>query len=1404
IGEDRDGESLLLGFWELNTDLFDAPTIERAIVHFGNLLAGATADPERTLAELPLLAAAERAQLLTGWNATAMARPRGRLIHELFEAQAARTPLAVAVSQEGESLTYGELSARSSRLAHCLRHLGVGPEVRVGLCVERTPEMVVALLGILKAGGAYVPLDPAHPTERLALIVADAEPAVLVTEERWLAVLPPHGARTLCLDRDREAIAAGSAAAPPRTTEDESLAYVIYTSGSTGRPKGVQLPHRAVVNFLLAMAGHPGLRAGDVVPALTTLTFDIAGLEVYLPLAVGARIEVVRRDDAADGALLAARLRASGATALQATPATWRLLLDAGWDGLPGLKALCGGEALPRELAAALLPRVEELWNVYGPTETAIWSAAGPVAGGDGPVLLGTPIANTAFYVVDRDLAPVPVGVSGELWIAGDGVARGYLGRPDLTAEKFIPDPFAGEPGARLYRTGDLVRWRPAGELEFLGRLDHQVKVRGFRIELGEIEAVLGQHPSVKAVVMAAVGARQGDKSLVAYVVLDEGQPAEILELRRFLADKLPAYMVPASFMILDALPLTANGKVDRSALPLPGAAARPVAASGRLGTPVVELLAGIWEEVLGLDGLGADEDFFAAGGNSLLATQVVSRIRAAFEIELPLRALFEEPTVDGLAAAVESLLAGGRQRQAPPIVPVPRAGDQPLSFGQERLWFLDQLDPGSATYNLPLALGLRGDLSRPALAASLSAMVARHEGLRSTFLAVDGTPMQRTSPARPLTLPLIDLSALPRANRDAAAAALTQEEAARPFDLQRGPLLRAALLRLEPELHVALFTMHHIVSDGWSMGVVIREVGEVYSALCQGRPFALPALPVQYGDFALWQRAWLSEEVLAEQLAFWRQRLAGAPMVLDLPLDRPRLARRSPRRGHVAMPLAGPLARELAALGRRSGATLFMVLLAAFQALLSRLSGQVDLIVGSPVANRNRAETEGLIGFFANNLALRAELADDPAGAVLVARARETALAAYAYQDLPFEKLVEELAPERSLAHSPIFQVVLVMQDAPFAALELPALTLEPVAVRPGDAKFDITLTFAQTDAGLAAAWDYSPSLFDRATVERLAGGFIALAAGMAERTASRVSELPLLSGAQRHQVAVEWAARRSLEEAGLDALFTAQAERSPEAVAVVCGGASLTYGELESRSNQLARHLRHLGVEVEDRVGLCVERSLDLVVGMLGILKAGAAYVPLDPGYPVDRLAFMVADAGIARVVTQELLAGLVAGAGVDPAGIVRLDADAAAIGRSPAAAPRSGAGPQNLAYVIYTSGSTGRPKGSLVTHGNVTRLFAATREWFGFGPDDVWTLFHSYAFDFSVWEVWGALLYGGRLVVVPWEVSRAPESFQALLVREGVTVLNQTPSAFRALQPSLERAAGAGSLRWVIFGG
>ena len=1354
----------LMGTLEHSTDLFDATTIDRLIGHFERLLTAALAAPELALSRLPLLFPAERHQLLFEWNDTAVPPSPGVLLHELFEAQAARTPDAPAAAFHGETLTYAALNARADRLARHLRRLGCDPESRVGVALERSLDLIVTLLGVLKAGAAYVPLDPDYPRERLAFVLEDAAPRVLITETPRLDSDP--------LDRGLGA---------PVPGDDGQLAYVLYTSGSTGRPKGVGVPHRALVNFLGSMRRTPGFSPGERLLAVTSLSFDIAALEIFLPLTTGGCVELASREEAADGTLLAVRLRASGASVMQATPATWRMLLDSGWTGDPDLRALSGGEALPRDLAASLAGRTRELWNLYGPTETTVWSATARIRPEEsGPVSIGRPIADTRIHLLDPELQTVPLGASGELWIGGTGLARGYLGRPDLTAERFLPDPLAaewGEPGGRLYRTGDLARHLPGGRMEVLGRIDHQIKIRGFRIELGEIEAVLAALPGIREAVVVARESPSGDRRLVAYVVGD----AKADDMLQALHERLPDYMVPSAFVVLPALPLTPNGKVDRKALPAPewqGAEASYQAPR----TPVEEVLAGIWAEVLGLERVGATGHFFELGGHSLLATQVMSRLRGALGVEMPLRDLFAAPRLADLAARVEAARRTGTAPLAPPLVAVPRTGPLPLSFAQQRLWFIEQLEPESSLYNMPVAFRVEGQLDSGALALTLGTIVRRHEALRTVFAVQEGTPVQAIQPAAPFLLPVVDLAGLPESRRESQALALAREEAARPFDLARGPLLRGVLLRLSGSGHVVALTLHHIASDAWSMGILVREIAVLYPAFAAGRPSPLPDLPVQYADFAVWQTSWLRDEILEQEIAFWRRELAGLPPLLELPTDRPRPAVQSFRGTTRPMRLPAGLTRQMGTLGRRSGATLFMGLLAGFQALLARYSGQDGLAVGTPVAGRTQVETEGLIGCFVNTLVLRGDLTGAPSFRVLLGRVRETALSAYLHQDVPFERLVQEIATERSLAHTPLFQVMLALQNAPAGSLTVRDLRLRPVSPRATTARFDLAIGLEeQRDGGLAGVLEYSTDLFDATTVDRLGGCFERLLAAAVEAPDVPFSALPLLSETESAQILTEWNDTRAALHEGLclHDLFAAWADRTPEAVAAVYRDTSLTYGELADRAAALADRLRAADAGPEALVGLCLDEGLERVVAVLGVFLAGAAYLPLDPGHPRERLAYMIEDAGVRVVLTREGLRDALPGT-------VETVLTPSGAPSSPSRSAGPAATPENLAYVIYTSGSTGRPNGVMVSHGPAVRLILHAVKEAGAGPYTRVLQAASFSFDASVLETWTALASGGTLVVAPPEARISSDELGRLVRREGITFAVGTP-AFLALLPT-----------------
>ncbi len=1054
--------------------------------------------------------------------ASSAAGSRFEPVFRRIEAQARQTPDAPALTFGDETLSYRELDDRANRLSRRLRSLGVAPGVLAGLCVERSAAMVVGALAILKAGGAYVPLDPGFPEARLAYMLDDARAAVLVTERDLQERLPAEGARVFCLDSDWEGIDEPGGEPPALEVHPAELAYVIYTSGSTGKPKGVQVTHGALTNFLKGMRQVLEFGETDVLLAVTTLSFDIAALELFLPLCCGGRVEVLPKEVASDGAKLAARLNDSGATFLQATPATWRLLLESGWSGTPGLAMLCGGEALPRTLADRLLPKGKVLWNLYGPTETTVWSSSAKVEAGDGTVTIGRPILETQLYVLDARLRPVPQGVAGELYIGGAGLARGYLRRPGLTAERFLPDPF-GPSGGRIYRTGDLARWRTDGSLECLGRVDHQVKVRGFRIELGEIEAALAKQPGVRDVVVAAREDQPGDVRLVAYLVPAEGgSPPAPADLRRSLAAGLPDYMVPSLFVTLPSLPLTPNGKVDRNALPAPEPTRAESAVAPR--NPVEEALAGIWAEVLGAESVGVFDDFFERGGHSLLAAQVLARLRDAFGVDLPLAELFDAPTVAAQARMVEQALRADAGLAVPPIGLADRSGPIPASLAQQRLWLTEQIEPGNPAYNIPCVVRMAGELDAPALEAALNEVVRRHEALRTTLVAEGGVPWQIIAPPFRTPLTRFDLRDRSVAERESEAQRLIREDASRPFDLERGPLIRATLLRLADEEHLAVVMMHHVVSDGWSLGVLVREVGLLYEAFAAGKPSPLPDLPIQYADYAVWERGWLQGEVLDKHLTFWKGRLAGlAP--LSLPTDRTKAAGRGGRRG---IDLSKEVAQGLKDLGRKEGGTTFMTHLAGLQALLHRYSGQDDFAVGTPVAGRIRSETEPLIGDFVNTLVLRGTFSGDPSFRELVRRARKESLAAFAHQDLPFEKLVAATSTTREGGRTPLFRVMFApQQDVLPGELGLPGLKISPVEIDNATAKFDLTLVLVEgTGGALRAILEYDEGLFDVATVDRMLIHYKTLLEGALAEPDQPVGLLPMLSEAEKRRLLRPWEA--------------------------------------------------------------------------------------------------------------------------------------------------------------------------------------------------------------------------------------------------------------------------------------
>ncbi|WP_164021073.1 amino acid adenylation domain-containing protein [Pyxidicoccus trucidator] len=1394
------------GILTYNTDLFDAATAERMVGHYLTLVREVVRAPDTRVGALPLLSPEESLRMLETGRGPPVPSPEDwrQCLHLRFATQAERTPEATALVCGEHRLSYAQLDARANRLAWYLRGQGVGPEVRVGVCAERSPELVVALLGILKAGGAYVPLDPGYPADRLAFMLEDAGLALVLTQRPLLERLGTPGVRVLCLDSEEAPVESRPwDAAPESGVRPEHLAYVIYTSGSTGRPKGVTVTHANLAHSTFARVAHYP-EPMERYLMLSSFAFDSSVAGIFWALTQGGTLVLPQEGAQQEPRRVAQVLARERATHLLCAPGMYQLLLaeHAVSRALDSLEvAIVAGEACPRELVRqhhALLPAT--LYNEYGPTEASVWCTVHRCSAEDSRPLvpIGRPIPNTAVYLLDESLQPVPTGVPGELYVGGAGVARGYLGRPELTAERFLTDPFSPVPDARMYRTGDLVRFLSDGSLEFLGRVDQQVKVRGFRIELGEIEAVLRQHATVEGAVVLARQYAADDTRLVAWLVPVKGQAPQVESLRRHLRERLPDFMVPSAFLLLESFPLSPNGKVDRKAL-----LARDVAPQGEARdyeaprTPTEERIASLWAQVLQVEKVGRQDDFFALGGHSLLATRVASRLRADLGVEVPLRALFEAPTVAALAARLD---AGLRESpRQPPLRPVPREGALPLSFAQQRLWVVEQLTPGSATYNNPAALRIDGALDVRALEQGLRTVVHRHEALRTTFHEEGEVSVQRIHPHATLELPLTDLSPLPEAEREATARRLAVEEAHRPFDLGRGPLFRTHLLRLAPERHVLLVTMHHIVSDGWSIGVLVREVAAGYEAATRGQDAELPPLPVQYADFAAWQREWMQGPVLDARLDYWREQLAGAPAALELPTDRPRPAVQTYRGAYLPVRFPADLSRAVADLARRHGATPFMVLLATWQLLLSRYSGQQDVAVGSPIAGRTRAELEGLIGFFVNTLVFRARLSPELSFRELLGQVKAAALGAAEHQDVPFEKLVEVLQPPRDPGRSPLFQVTFTLQNTPPVRLELPGLSLRVLETELETVKFDLSLLLEDSPEGLGGALNYNTDLFDASTAERMVGHYRTLLEALVAGEDRRLGALPLLTASEREQLLVHWNATSAEfpRDTPLHALFSEQAARTPDAVALVLGGEQLTYGELERRSNQLAHHLRAYGVKPGTRVGLCLERSLDLVVGLLGILKAGGGYVPIDHHYPAERISLLLQDAGVGVIVTREALADTLPAAGL----FVCLDSDADLIAGLPDGAPPAGAvGGDDLAYVMFTSGSTGRPKGVCIPHRAVARLVLAN-PFIHFGPEEVFLQLAPVAFDASTLELWGALLHGARLVLAPPHTPSL-EELGALLTGQGITTLWLTAALFEQLV--LHQGEALARVRQVLAGG
>ncbi len=1409
----QENEQLVMGLL-YDDDLFpDLQFLERLIALSEQVLAGA-----RQLSDLNALFADEREQLLStsgnAWNATELKREPVGALHQLIEQQVERTPDAVAVSFADQSWSYQALNEHANQLAHYLRdHYSVGPDVMVGLCMERSLEMSLALLAVLKAGGAYVPFDPSFPQDRLGFMLEDTEVPVMLTQSHLQAHLPSdQPVKKLCLDTDATLWENQPTNNLDVGIQSDHLFNVIFTSGSTGKPKGVMVPHRGIINRLQWMQKAYPIDASDRILQKTPYSFDVSVWELFWPLMQGAQLVYARPEGHKDPDYLRDLMIERAITTLHFVPSMLGLFLQAAEveQCRSVRRVFCSGEALQPEHVRRFFERFDhcELHNLYGPTEASVDVSyfACQRDADYRSVPIGKPVDNTQLLILDKNLQPVPVGIVGELYIGGVQLARGYLKREELTRNTFIDNPFQeqGHPSERLYKTGDLARYLPDGNIEYIGRVDFQVKVRGLRIELGEIETVLLQHEQIKEAIVITKDLGSDNVVIVAYLVPEsaDNKPADD-SLRSHLRDHLPEYMVPNFFVMLDKMPLSANGKADRKALPDP----KPGEGGAEYVAPRTELeqkIAAIWQEQLQISKVGIHDNFFESGGHSLLATQTVSRLQEVLDVEVGIRTLFDFPTISGLA---QHLGDGDHAERLPPITVMERPEKLPLSLSQLRLWFVEQLNPGNIAYLIPGALRVFGPIDQQVLSHALETIIQRHESLRTRFIGSDGEAEQIIEETQSWSLPVTDLSDLSTEDQEVHIQEMGSKIVTTPYDFSEGHLYHFELLKLSDNEHVLLVSMHHVISDGWSAELLLSEVGQVWQAYEKGEPSPLPPLEIQYADYTLWQRDWLHGEVLEHQLDYWRNQLAAAPSLIPLPTDHPRPAIQSSNGATYKFVIPPYTTEGLRELSQKGQATLFLTLMTAYTILISRYAQQHDICIGFPISGRNTPELEQIMGLFVNNLVIRSDLEENPSVLELLDTLKQTTLDAYDHQDVPFDLIIDALKVPRSLSHTPLLQVSFALQ--PFSVNERTAQLLgrpaEMVDIDWVTAKYDLNLTCFEDGNKISAEMEYNTDLFEETTIKRMMMHFQSLLDGMIVSPDCPVRNLPMLANAERQQLLVHWnsAAQFESDVFAIHHRFEEKAARFPDAIAVRCEEQQISYQALNQRSNQLARELQSRGVQLGDFVGLSLERSVDLLVGLFGIIKAGGAYVPLDPHFPDERLSFILEDSAASVLITSTDLENALA----DYQGErILIDRDWQQVSQHADTDLDIDVPLDSTLYVLYTSGTTGKPKGCLVTHANVARLFSATDAEFSFDENDIWTLFHSYAFDFTVWEIWGALLYGGKLVVVPYYVSRSPDEFYQLLIKEQVTSLSQTPSAFSQLiaVDAQQEDSDQLSLRTVVFGG
>lgn len=1391
-----------------DADLFEAASIDRMLDQFHVLLGDIAVNPEKALQDLSILSDNQVDALLSDLRSERVDYPQTLLFHQGIEAWAQKTPEAIAASFENDTISFFELNRRANQIANYLRAQGVGPEDFVGLYMDRSIEMIVAIAAIIKAGAAYVPSDSKYPKERLAFMYNGCVKAIVtLSDVRDHLDDIEETIPILSLDHDGSLWDNESDENPENVTQPQHPAYAIFTSGSTGTPKGVVVQHDSLLNlaYNLKETVYDDLNVEQARISLNApLAFD-ASVQQVVMLMFGHGLHIVPQDYRADGRALRQFVARHELHVVDCVPSQLKVMIQEGFldDDLWRPQAMLpGGEAIDETMWKAIAESDIRFFNMYGPTECTVDSTVHPVLPEQKKPVIGRAVKNADFYVLDPRQKMSPVGVPGELYIAGAGLARGYLDRPDLTAERFLPDPYNESPGARMYKTGDLVRLLPDGQVEFLGRTDFQVKVRGFRIELEEIEHAIRTHPHVQDVLVVVHQDGATANSIVAYVIPAQ-EELDTTELRDSIRSRLPNYMIPTAFVLLEKFPLMPNGKINRHALPKPDYSelqdefVEP-------STPTEETLAAIFAEVLELESISARANFFESGGHSLLATQVLSRIRQVFKLEMPLRALFEYPTVVELARAVDAALQDHGGQQRPPIAPAPDDVTPPLSFAQQRMWFLDQLEPKNPQYNIPDAVRIKGALDIERLTACIQEVVDRHEVLRTAFVTVDGKPQLSVIDPLVVQIPVIDISELNANERETQAQHLIHETATTGFDLSTAPLFRIRLIKLAESDYILASTMHHSISDGWSFGILIREVGQLYDRRGRGDDTPLPPLPLQYADFAHWQRHWLQGETLDNEINYWKEQLGETDEVLDLPTDHKRPSFQTTHGAHVSFQLSKELTQKVNALAGQENVTLFMTLLAAFQTLLQRYTRQDSVAVGSPIANRNQSELEPLIGFFVNTLVLKTDLSGNPTFKQVLQRVKDVTLGAYAHQDVPFEKLVDALQPDRDTSHTPLFQVMFLLQNLPSRGTKIAGLEFEQFSIETHTSNFDLTLAMEEHNEQLIGSFEYNTDLFEASTIQRMIAHLTNLLQGIVEHPDAPIHSHELMPEDEKYRILTEWNATEVEYTAlPLHHLVEQQVERTPDAVAVKLGDAQLTYAELDRRANQVAHVLIQQQVKPDDLVGLCIDRSLDMIVGLLGILKSGAGYLPLDPDYPTERMEFMLNDAEVQVILTEDKLASRFSSTLIP---LLRLDADWPQISAASETSPHVSVELDNLAYAIYTSGSTGVPKGVLVTHRGVVNHNNAVRHEFGYTPQDKELQFFSLNFDGAVEEIFPTLMSGATLVLRPAGVVLSVDEYLTLAQKEQVTILDMPTAYWHELAFELD-AYGKSlppSVRLVLTGG